>query len=47
MSAWLGRLIPGLDAIRFWANLEMPDAWLVDLGNRSAHRIAGHDDRSD
>jgi broad specificity phosphatase PhoE len=47
MSAWLGRLIPGLDAIRFWANLEMPDAWLVDLRARSAHRIAGHDDRSD
>ena len=46
MSAWLSRQVPDLDAVGFWANLEMPDAWLVDLGARSAHRIAfdgGHD----
>lgn len=47
MSAWLGRLIPDLDAVGFWERLEMPDAWVVDLRARSAHRIAGHDDRSD
>ncbi len=49
MSAWLSRQIPDLDAVGFWENLEMPDAWLVDLGARSAHRIApdGGRDRSD
>lgn len=40
MAAWLGRHIPDLDAVGFWEDLEMPDAWLVDLGGRSAHRIA-------
>ncbi len=40
MSAWLSQRIPGLDAVGFWEGLEMPDAWLVDLHARSAHRIA-------
>lgn len=40
MSAWLDRQIPDLDAVGFWEDLEMPDAWLVDLHARSAHRIA-------
>jgi broad specificity phosphatase PhoE len=40
MSAWLSRQIPDLDAVGFWESLEMPDAWLVDLRARSAHRIA-------
>lgn len=40
MSAWLSRQIPGLDTVGFWEGLEMPDAWLVDLHARSAHRIA-------
>jgi broad specificity phosphatase PhoE len=40
MSAWLSRQIPDLDAVGFWENLEMPDAWLVDLHARSAYRIA-------
>lgn len=40
MSAWLGQRIPGLDAVGFWEDLEMPDAWLVDRHARSAHRIA-------
>ena len=39
MSAWLSQQIPGLDAVGFWEDLEMPDAWLVDLHARSAHRI--------
>jgi broad specificity phosphatase PhoE len=40
MSAWLSRQIPDLDAVGFWEQLEMPDAWLVDLRARSAYRIA-------
>jgi broad specificity phosphatase PhoE len=40
MSAWLSRQIPDLDAVRFWESLEMPDAWMVELRARSAHRIA-------
>jgi broad specificity phosphatase PhoE len=38
-----------LDAVGFWEDLEMPDAWLVDLGARSTRRIAvdGGRDRSD
>ncbi len=43
MSAWLSPQIPDLDAVGFWQNLEMPDAWLVDLGARSAHRVAVDD----
>ena len=43
MSAWLSRQIPELDAVGFWENLKMPDAWLVDLHARSTHRIAVHD----
>jgi broad specificity phosphatase PhoE len=42
MSAWLSRQFPDLDAVGFWENLEMPDAWLVDLRARSTHRIAVH-----
>ena len=40
MSAWLSQWIPDLHAVGFWEDLEMPDAWLVNLGARSAHRIA-------
>ena len=40
MSAWLSQWILDLDAVGFWEDLEMPDAWLVNLGARSAHRIA-------
>ncbi len=49
MSAWLSQQIPGLDAVGFWEDLQMPDAWLVDLHARSAHRIAllGGPDRPD
>ena len=43
MSAWLDRQIPDLDAVAFWEDLEMPDAWLVDLHARSVHRIAVHE----
>jgi len=43
MSAWLTRKFADLDAVGFWSNLEMSDAWLVDLRARSAHRIAVHD----
>lgn len=43
MSAWLDRQIPDLDAVAFWEDLAMPDAWLVDLHARSVHRIAVHE----
>jgi broad specificity phosphatase PhoE len=42
MSAWLSRHVSDLDAPDFWDHLEMPDAWIVDLGDRSARRIADH-----
>ena len=45
MSAWLGQQIPDLDAVSFWDELQMPDAWLVDLDIGSVQRIADHDDQ--
>ena len=40
MSAWLAHEIPSLDPVSLWAGLQMPDAWLVDLGVHSIARIA-------
>lgn len=39
MAAWLGSEIPGVEPFSFWAGLQMPDAWLVDLSAQSATRI--------
>ena len=40
VSAWLVHQIPSLDPVSFWAGLQMPDAWLVDLGAQTTTRIA-------
>lgn len=45
MSAWLSEQIDDLDAVSFWDELQMPDAWLVDLDNRTLHRIAAQEAR--
>lgn len=43
MSAWLSQQIHDLDAVSVWDELQMPDAWFVDLNNRTVHRIAAQD----
>ena len=45
MSAWLGQQMPDLDAVNFWDQLRMPDAWLIDLNTETVLRIADHDDQ--
>ncbi len=40
ISAWLNRQFHDLDAVGFWDELQMPDAWFVDLDKREVHRIA-------
>jgi broad specificity phosphatase PhoE len=46
MSAWLSRQVSAFDAAVFWNQLEMPDAWRVDLGARTLRRVAAGDSRS-
>jgi broad specificity phosphatase PhoE len=40
LTIWLDRQIGLDDPFRFWSNLRMPDAWELDLEEKSIERIA-------
>lgn len=40
ISLWLARTITDLDPVTFWTALALPDAFLVDVSERSVLRIA-------
>ena len=39
LATWLGCLTPLEDPFSFWSGLRMPDAWELDLEERSLQRI--------
>ena len=39
LTTWLDHEIGLNDALSFWSNLRMPDAWVADFEDRSVERI--------
>jgi len=39
LTLYAAATIDGLDVARYWSRLEMPDAWLVNIGDRTLTRV--------